>query len=210
MSSIEKAPTLAQLLANPATTYAQVAQHLEALSLQDRTKQAIALGRKAQRRLFQLSAEAPAVTIEDFVPAGTPPLTQVVHEGRNTLPLFTRFQKVFCAPADGSKRLFGYNEGFTRHLIGPGYFVGHYTNEPPSEAGWTERGAIVVNYFLVPDAEVAPGWPKVVPNTRGLQTFVFNGTRDYMRKVCEGVTIGEAFKGEKSIDNYFILVRQTN
>lgn len=208
MSQIQPAPTLKKLLADPSVTLAQVVTHLESLSAEEKLNQCMSIGRAAQRRLFQLCADSPAVTIDDFVPANLPPLTPVVHEGRNTLPLFTRFQKVFCKPADGSNRLFGFNEGFTRKLIGPGYFVGHTTDVAPSEATWPARGPVVVNYFMVPDAEVPAGWPKVVPNSKGLQVLVYNGTRDFMRKVCDGVTIGEAFKGEKSIDNYFVLVRQ--
>lgn len=207
MSNLQPAPTLKQLLSDPSVSLAQVVTHLEALAPEEKLKQCMSIGRAAQRRLFQLCAASPAVTMNDFVPDELPPLTPVIHEGKNTLPLFTRFQKVFCKPADGSDRLFGFNEGFTRMLIGPGYFVGHATTEPPSESTWPARGPIVVNYFMVPEAQVPEGWPKVVPNSKGLQMFVYKGTRDFMRKVCDGVTIGEAFKGEKSIDNYFVLVR---
>ena len=65
----------------------------------------------------------------------------------------------------------------------------------------------MIDYFQVPDGRVASGWPNVVPNSRGLQTLVYNGTRDYMRKVCKHVSIGAAYKGEKALDNYFILCR---
>jgi hypothetical protein len=73
---------------------------------------------------------------------------------------------------------------------------------------WTERGAVVVDYFQVPDGPVSPDWPEVVPNTRGLQKYVYNKTRDFMRKVSEHVSIGAAYKVEQALDHYFILVRE--
>ena len=207
--SPERIQSLKERLADPQTTLAQVQEHLNALPFDERLNQCMALGKKAQRRLFQLS-DAPGCTLDALIPADIPGGTEVVLEGKNTLPLFTRFQKRFCWPKDRKDQLYGYNEGFTRRFIGPGYFVAHNTDVPPSEDGWAERGGSVVNYFMVPPSQnaVVDGWPKVVPNSRGLQMFVYKGTRDFMRKITDDVTIGEAYKGEKSIDNYFILVRR--
>lgn len=204
------APTLKSMLADPTTTMSAVRTYLEAMSFDDRLAVCMKLGRKDQRRLFQLAAQNEPCTFEDFVPAGTPPNVEVILEGKNTLPVFTRFQKRFCAAKDGSARQFGYNEGFTRKFIGPGYFVAHMTDVPPSEPHWKERGALVVNYWMVPEPSdiVVPGWPKVVPNSKGLQMFVYKGTRDFMRKVADDVTIGEAYKGDKTLDNFFVLVRR--
>ena len=75
------------------------------------------------------------------------------------------------------------------------------------EPAWALRGGVVIDYFQVPDGPVADGWPDVVPNTRGLQRFVYNGTRDFMRRVSSHVSVGAAYKGEKSLDHYFILCR---
>jgi len=89
---------------------------------------------------------------------------------------------------------------------GPGYFVAVPTASNPE---WRSRGAIVVDYFQVPDGAVASGWPRVVPNTKGLQRFVYDRTRDFMRRVSKHVTIGAAFKVEKALDHYFVLVRES-
>ena len=143
-----------------------------------------------------------------FVPDALPPLQAVNHQGRNTLPLpgqHRRFQKCFCRPQDRSERLFGYNDAPSRGLIGPGYFVAIATAGQPD---WEARGAIVVDYFQVPDAEVCADWPAVVPNTKGLQRFVYHRTRDFMRRVSEHVSIGAAYKGEKALDHYFTLCRR--
>ena len=73
---------------------------------------------------------------------------------------------------------------------------------------WEARGAIVIDYFQIPDGPVPAGWPPVIPNSQGLQRFVYHHTRDFMRRVSTHVTIGAAFKEEKSLDHYFILCRQ--
>lgn len=162
-----------------------------------------ALGRVGQRRLYELASYAPALTLADLH-AGVAPRHAIPWTGQNTLPLpatFGRFQKVFCRPDDGSARLFGFNEGASRPLLGPGYYVAYACEDPV----WRARGPIVVDYFQVPDAPVVDGWPRVVSNSRGLQWFVFRGTRDYLRRVSRRVAIGAAYKGESPLDHYFTL-----
>jgi hypothetical protein len=161
-----------------------------------------ALPARDQARLYEAAADSPPIDRHHFVPAGSPPRRPVIHEGINSQPLFRRFQKRFCLPEDGSPRLFGYNEAAVGRLIGPGYFVARDT-EPGDP-----RGAVVVDYFLVPDGPVADGWPPVVPNRQGLQRFVYDKTRDYMRKVSDHVSIGKAVRLEKRTMGYFVLCRQ--
>lgn len=202
-------PTLKERLDDPNITLEAVQEHLNSLDFETRLAQCMKLGKKQQKRLFEIAATPPC-TLDDLVGPDVPPATEVIFEGKNTLPIFTRFQKRFCRPKDGSAVLYGYNEGFTRKLIGPGYFVAHMTDVPPSEPHWPARAASVVNYFMVPPSndDVVPGWPKVVPNSRGLQMFVYKGTRDFMRKITDDVSIGEAYKGDNSINNFFVLVRR--
>lgn len=206
--SNEAAPaTLTELIRSPDATLEAVAAHLEALAHDARVEALAELGRGAQRRLYQLAEAAPAITRAHFVPDGTPPRTAVVHHGKNTLPIpgFTRFQKVFALPEDGSPRLFGYNRGRSEGIVGPGYFVAIDTAGKPE---WEARGAVVVDYFQVPDGPVPEGWPRVRPNNEGLQVFVYNKTRDFMRRVSTHVSIGAAFKVENALDHYFTLCRE--
>ena len=200
--------TLADLIAAPFGNHRQIAEYLDGLEHADRVAQSRTIGRAQQRRLWEKAADNAPLTLDDFVPASVDPLVEVIHEGRNTLPLpstFRHFQKRFCRPAERQDALYGYNEGASRALIGPGYFVTVSTEPTPA---WHTRGAIVVDYFQVPSGEVVAGWPKVVPNQKGLQVLVYNGTRDFMRKVSSTVTIGAAYKGEKPLDHYFVLVRK--
>ena len=59
-----------------------------------------------------------------------------------------------------------------------------------------------------PDGPIPSSWPPVKPNSEGLQRFVYAGTRDFMRKVSDHVSIGTAYKGDKALDHYFTLCRE--
>ncbi|WP_437731228.1 hypothetical protein [Sorangium sp. So ce1335] len=187
---------------------ARIAEYLDGLTHEERVRVLSTTGRADQRALYVAASHAPALTLDFFVPDGTPPRVAVHHKGRNSLPLpgpLRFFEKRFALPEDGSARLFGYNEGLTRSWVGPGFFVALPT---AGNLAWQERGAIVIDYFQVPDGPVPDGWPSVVPNSKGLQTFVYDGTRDFMRRVSQHVSIGAAYKGEKSLDHYFTLCRE--
>ena len=199
---------LARLIEDPGVGIDAIAHHLDELDDDGRRREALVLGRAAQRTLYEKAAQAAPIELDDFT-AGAAPLVEVVHDGKNTLPLppaWRRFQKRVCRPPGDDHRLFGYNEGPTRRLVGPGYFVAVATAGRPA---WEARGPVVIDYFQVPDGPVVDGWPAVVPNTRGLQRFVYAGTRDFMRRVSTHVSIGAAFKGERPLDHYFVLVRRS-
>lgn len=184
-----------------------ISRHLDALSPDERLAETRSLSRDDQRLLYQKAEHAEPITLDHFVPKNLPPLQAVHHDGRNTLPLpaaWKLFQKRFCRPEDNSERLFGYNQSPFLRTVGPGFFVALPTKGRPE---WESRGQIVIDYFQVPNGPVDPSWPKVIPNSKGLQTFVYNGTRDYMRLVSKHVSIGAAYKGEKPLDHYFILCR---
>lgn len=185
-----------------------IAAYLDQLPADERLSQTRTLKRDDQRKLYQKAESSPPITLNHFVPETIAPRAQVIHDGRNTLPLpgsLKLFQKRFCKPEDGSQRLFGYNQSPFLSTVGPGFFLALPTQ---GKREWEERGAIVIDYFQIPDGPVAEGWPSVIPNSKGLQRFVYNGTRDFMRKVSAHVSIGTAYKGEKALDHYFILCRQ--
>jgi len=197
--------SLTYLIHRPATHIDEIADYLDRLSPDHRWYEVRQLGRADQARLYDLAAAAEPIALEHFVPSDRADRQEVIHDGRNTLPAFQTFQKRFCRPESVRERLFGYNEGLTRPLLGPGYFVAHATAGEPE---WERRGAVVVDYFMEPDGAVAPGWPRVVPNTHGLQVLVYHQTRDFMRRVSAHVSIGAAYKGERPMGAFFALCRQ--
>jgi hypothetical protein len=199
--------TLEMLIDDPHAGIDAIASHLDQLDGATRWREVGALGRSRQRILHDKAAHARAIDFDHLVgDAGA--RVEVIHDGINTLPVpgpLRRFQKRFCRPDHASDRLFGYNEGPTRRWIGPGYFVAIPTADRPA---WSARGAVVVDYFQIPDGEVAPGWPHVVDNHWRLQRFVYEATRDFMRRVSTHVSIGAAFKRERPLDHYFVLCRR--
>ena len=172
---------------------------LDSMSHGDRVAAVRSISGKQQAKLWE-SAVGRITLLTDIVPAEVPPATEIIHEGKNSLPVFSSFQKRFCRPMDDDTVLYGYNEGLTRPLIGPGYFVAEY---------FDERGEVGVNYYKVPphNARVAAGWPEVFPNEVGIQQFVFAKMIDYLRKVSKHVTIGRAYKHGTQTPNYFLLSR---
>jgi hypothetical protein len=175
--------TLAELIPHPA---ADLAAYLDGLDPSARWAEVRRLGRAEQRALYHRAG-----------PAQLASLGPAVHDGRNTLPLpgpLRMFQKHFH-PLDPD-RMAGFNDGPTRRLLGPGYFV-----------ATADGDGVVFDYDAVP--ETAPsGWPPVIPNSQRLQRFVYSGTHDLLRGVSEHVTIGAVYKGERSMDHYFVLCRR--
>jgi hypothetical protein len=188
------AVTFFDLLARADVTQAQLAAHLDALDADERVRQSRALGKAQQRRLWEVCADAPAFTVEDLIPAtetGT-----VRWAGKNSLPLFTHFEKRFCRQ-DGAVFGFNFNPGIA-WFTGPGYFA---TVQPPDRPR-----EILFDYTRVP--ERAPeGWPAVKANTGGTGKLVYGGMHDFCRRVSSTVIIGAATRLGKPIDAYFVLAR---
>lgn len=199
---------LQKLAWDPGAPIAAIRDHLDSLTHGERMAQLSQTTRADQRLLWHKAAASEPITLEHFLPESVPPLTEVTHHGRNTLPLPDSqrfFAKPMVRPEDGSQRAFGYNRSPSENIIGPGYFVMVSTD---IDASWQPRGAWVVDYFQFPDGPVPTAWPKVRSNKEGLQRFVYHGTRDFMRKVSDHVSIGTAYKGEKPLDHYFTLCRE--
>jgi hypothetical protein len=201
---------LTEMIDDKGASIEAIGAHLDGLDPQARWREMKQLDRAHQRTLYEKAAQAQPIDFAHFV-GDAGPRQEVIHDGVNTLPLprtWRRFQKRFCRPegdSDPGARLFGYNEGPSRGWIGPGFFVAVPTSNQPQ---WSPRGAVVVDYYQIPDGPVADGWPRIVANDWRLQRFVYHETRDFMRRVSRHVSIGAAFKREKPLDHYFVLCRQ--
>ncbi len=163
----------------------------------------VSMTARQQARLYDAAQGFRALTLEHFVPAGVAPRAQVVHAGKNSIPVFSRFEKRFCRPAIGSDRLWGYNQNprAIQSATGPGYFVCYAI----------DAGQVLIDYTEVPPAkspERPEGWPAVLPNSAGLSRFIYNRTKDTMRGVSNHVSIGRAARDGRAIDNWFVLCRR--
>ncbi len=177
-----------------------LAAHLDALTHESRLEQVQALGRDAQRRLFEAVSPRAALPLEHFVEG---PMIVVPHDGWNTLPLpkvGRRFVKQMVRQPDG--RIGGYNDAPLAWLIGPGYFRLRQT------VGDEQRhGPVVVDYYQVPGGQLPTHWPMRRPNWLGPQALIYGWCHDYLRRVSEHVTIGAAHKWGVPVGSWFVLVR---
>jgi hypothetical protein len=172
-----------------------IARHLDSLTHEDRVRQTRSLKRDLFSRLFAAVEGTARVSVDDLVPAGSPPLTVIRHEGTNNLPLFRAFAKPMYR--DRAGRVCGRNDQAWEGLTGPGYFCvrAHGDRE------------VLFDYTQLPD-EKPEGWPAIKSNARGFSTFVFREMIDVVRRLSRDVVIGRAQRGGKELPQYFVLVRR--
>lgn len=143
-----------------------------------------------------------SITLEHLVPPSVGAKVEVIHDLRNTLPLFSDAEKRFVRLEGDVAEVGGYNRqhGLAR-ASEPGYFTvrageGEHENE------------LVIDYGKVPTSKPA-SWPPIEANDRGLlNSIVWGGMVDYLRRVSQHVSIGRATKSGKAIGQYFALVRR--
>lgn len=155
-----------------------------------------------QKALWDLY-EGEEADADFFVPSGTEPLKEIIHHGKNTLPMHNFFQKRFCLADDESGDLWGYNHQSLDWATGPGYYVAHAVDKAEIPDAPSD---FVINYKKLPPKK-PESWPLIVPNEARLGRFVYAGMYDYMRKVSEHVSIGRAYKG-KAMNAWFLLCRE--
>lgn len=190
---------LRELLSSGRVDMHAVESYLNEIDDARRKREVLSLGRAQQRRLFDAAEGHRPIELTHLVPADTPSLREVQHDGLNTLLAFRTFAKVFTRPEDFTGELWGYNRNpqLIETAVGPGYFVAHDHHVP---------GELLVNYLAVPPRGL-PGWPAVIPNSARLSRFVYNGTQDVLRGVSEHVTIGRAQRRGRFLPAWFVLVR---
>lgn len=186
--------TLRELLARP-TSHAEISSHVDALPAEERLAQVLAVKGRRLKALYEAVKDAPPVSLEEFLPLeerGTR-----IYEGRNSLLLFTRFQKRFHRLEDGT--VVGYNHQFWSFLTGPGYFVTRLAKEDGPHAG-----ELLFDYTSVPGG-APPGWPRYKANDRGFSRLVYMNMKDYCRRVGSGIVVGKAYALGIDRDAYFSL-----
>ena len=181
----------------------EVAGFLDGLSHEERVAAVRAAGRGEQRRLYRAVEGFRPVRLVDLVSPATADLSSVRHYGKNTLPLFSLFEKRFCRArgADPGEpgELYGFNFQTMSPLTGPGYFVAVED---------TQREEVLVDYRRLPSEHPA-GWPEIRSNERGISRFVYGFMVDTLRRVSEHVTIGSAARAGKDLGSWFILCRES-
>jgi len=186
--------TLSSLLDTPDVTQPQLAAHLDALDSETRRSEIHALSGKAQKRLWDVCKGAPAFTLEDLVPASLGEGKEVIYAGKNSLAMFTLFEKRMMRKGG---EIIGYNFQTMAWFTGPGYFTCLQAKD----------GEILFDYTKVP-AQGPTEWPTSVPNTGMFSKLVYGNMNDYNRRVSKDVLIGSAFRNGKDIHSYYVLSRR--
>lgn len=180
----------------------EISLFLDGLSHAERVEAIRATGGKEQRRLYDAADGFAEVRLTDLVSPTVGELVEVRHHGKNSLLMFTHFEKRFSrAPGRDPQapgELMGFNFQTMSPITGPGYYLAREDEN---------RREVLVDYNLLPDCH-PPGWPEIKRNDRGLARFVYGFMIDTLRRVSEHVTIGSASRNGKDTGNWFVLCRQ--
>ncbi len=171
--------------------------YFDGLDAKTRIQEVRALTAREQAMLFEAAKGFRPLKLTDFVPENVPALKQVIHFGRNSLPLFKIFEKRFCRPEGKKDELWGYNEQPLKALTGPGFFVAWQVSDEE----------VLLDYTRIPPGKPEE-WPEIIPNSARLSRFIYYNTQDYMRGVSKHVSIGRATRRGKTMDNWFVLCRE--
>jgi hypothetical protein len=167
-----------------------IATALNAAESEDRVAWLCGLNKKEQAALFDM-AKGTQMTVDEVHGEGG--VTTIFH-GKNSLPMFTRFQKRICKH-NGVVQ--GYNHQSLKWLVGPGHFRVIPHDVP---------GELLFDYLWAPET-VPEGFPAARSNRGGLSTLVYGNLQDVVRKVSDHICIGRALMKGKLTNNYFGLAR---
>jgi hypothetical protein len=189
------------MISDAAVHPAAIADLLDDLAEQMRTRLVRRLGRREQQALYGKVEGFAPLELVDLVPSARSDLEEVRHLGRNSLPAFTIFEKRFCRlpgnASDTPDALAGYNFQTMSPVTGPGYFMARDD---------TKTREVLVDYHRLPDQKPSD-WPPIRSNERGLSRFVYGFMVDRLRRVSKHVTIGSAARNGRDLGSYFILSR---
>jgi hypothetical protein len=119
----------------------------------------------------------------------------VVHEGQNSLPAFTRFQKRIVR-RDGVVQGYNHNPALVAWFGGPGHFTVHAHRPDVLRFDYTHLAA-----------DVPEGFPALTDNGTGRRKLVYGGLEDHVRRVSRHVSIGRLSRGGKEQPMWFLLCR---
>jgi hypothetical protein len=193
---------------------AAIERFLDGLPHGDRRAEVEALNGADLAKLYAL-ADGRQIEADFFVPADQAVGAEVVHHGKNSLPVIGgTFRKRFARIAGDEELIGGFNDndGFVSQVgwfTGPGYFVVR-PRGCSNPDGRTDTEQLFVNYYEVPQADAAlvRGWPDVAGNTGLTSGIVFGEMCDYMWRVSAHTSIGQAWKKGKNMGQHFALVRE--
>lgn len=185
----------------PKVDIEKLAEILDGLGHEGRVHTMRTWTKKQMAEIFDACADR-SISLDLLVPPSVGNNVEVIHDLKNTLPLFANAQKRFARLEGDVAEMGGYNRqhGVAR-VSEPGYFTVR-----PGDGDHASE--LVIDYGTVPRSK-PDVWPAIAPNDRGvLNPIVWGGMVDYLRRISEHVSIGRATKKGKPIGQYFALVRR--
>lgn len=189
------------ILLEPKIDLERLAEVLDGLGHEGRVHATRTWTRKQKKALFEAAKGFKPIDLDFLVPSSVGNLVEVIHEGHNTLPLFSHFQKRFVRLDPGEDfPVGGYNHQSMQAFTGPGYF-GVTKGEGEHE------GELVIDYAKIPKNK-PESWPEIRKNDGLIGGIVNGGMVDYLRALSTHVSIGVAYKNGKHRGQWFALVRK--
>lgn len=183
----------------PKIDLARVAEILDGLGHDGRCHTVRTWTKRQHEAIFEAAKGLHPLDLDFLVPQNAP-LEEVIHEGHNTLPMFTHFQKRFAKVEGESYSVVGFNRQSMEPLTGPGYFT-------VTKGDGEHEGELLIDYRTVPRQKPA-SWPEIRANDSGIAALVNGGMVDYLRGISKHVSIGVAFKNGAPRHQWFTLVRR--
>jgi len=189
------------VLLEPTVDIERLAEILDGLGHEGRVHAMRTWDKKRMAAIYE-ACKGRSITLDQVVPPSVGANVEVIHDLRNTLPVFTDAQKRFSKVEGGGAAVGGFNRQFgVARVSEPGYFV-------VSEGEGDHANELVIDYTKVPSSK-PESWPDIEKNDSGfLNKIVWGGMVDYLRRVSTHVSIGMATKDGKAIGQYFALVRR--
>jgi hypothetical protein len=188
------------ILLEPKIDLPRLKEVLDGLGHEGRVHATRTWTKKQKQAIFEAAKGFKPLDLDFLVPASIGDLVEVIHEGHNTLPMFSHFQKRFVKLEGENFPVAGYNRQSMQAFSGPGYFT-------VTKGEGAHEGELVIDYTKVPKSK-PPGWPDIRKNDGLISGIVSGGMLDYLRGISSHVSIGAAFKNGKPRQQWFSLVRK--
>src|SRR4051794_29255033 len=108
-AALSQPMTLSDILREPRPA-SSIAGYLDGLDPADRILAVRSLSGRELKRLWDSSIDSEPLTMEEFIPASTPEGKTLVYKGKNSLPVFSIFEKRFTRFGG---QVIGHNQGLT-------------------------------------------------------------------------------------------------
>ena len=168
-----------------------ITEALNSVSHDERVNWMRGLGKRELKALYELAAGQHLPLAHFCDDSGT----IVRHQGQNSLPVFSTFEKRFCTQ-ETTTQGYNHNGALVSWVSGPGHFIAEQDGDE-----------VLFDYTRLPSS-VPEEFPALASNDSGTAKLVFGGMIDRVRRVSTHCTIGTAFRNGKPENAWFMLIRE--